>query len=927
MDQFLTKYAVLLILYFPLGVIGAWRWSVWLIKKIISLNYKPTENSMFNGTVSIITPVYNENPALFKSALNSWKENNPHEIIAVIDESDKKCAEVFQQFKKDFKNSKLIITDEPGKRPALARGIKKSKGEILALVDSDTIWEKNIKEKILAPFADESVGGVGTRQKVLKTNTLARIFFSIHLDMRYLFEMPFMAAAGNAVTCLSGRTAVYRRKALLSVVDSMENETFLGKKCVSGEDKCLTRLVQEKRWKVRYQENAIVWTSGAKDIKTFVKQQIRWSRNSWRSDVKSLYGKWIIKEKWLAFHMIDRFFQPFTLILGPIYFAISLILGYYSIAISLVLWWIFSRTFKIIPHLKEKPLHILVLPFYVAMIYFMAILKIFTLLTIHKQGWLTRWDENRMAKFGFIRNVPSYAGTAGIIFLLTLVVTNYNNTFASLAVSKETEKISLGNSLDNIQFSDINISESDFKKEVQNIIDQRDSGKFGYYTAKKGDTIEKIAKKYNADLNILINENKNIANTRELALGTQIKIPVAELRNTPEKEKIIASKETEPIITYNENNNTITVQGKGSFVTFPKIYEALKEKNVLVKNGKEWLLKANLFTGRDVTLIIDGSDVSWLKLLSEENAFMIIRSYNGNILIKDTKITSWDENKNNVDTNHIDGRSFILSKYDGRMDIINSEIAYLGYGFYGVFPKEGQPFGGSYGLSWKMPAGSFKKYLISGNILDSKIHNNYFGLYTYGATGMVIKNNNVYKNVEYGIDPHDDSNNLIIEDNISHSNGNHGIIVSKRCINNTFRRNVSYNNRLHGIMLDRQSNYNIVEDNLVFDNTDGLAIFDSHKNIIKNNKFNGSTNGIRVNANSSKNYFEENEMIKNKNGIYIYDNSNENFSFNNKISENSIGIYIKNATKNIIKSSIRKGENLIDIRLGGNSNGNIIERI
>ena len=89
------------VLYYliPLGVIGAWRWSVWILKRGIATFYRPVKNN-FKMSVSLVTPVYNENPKVFQSALDSWKVNNPDEIIAVIDYTDKKCIKVFKKFAK-----------------------------------------------------------------------------------------------------------------------------------------------------------------------------------------------------------------------------------------------------------------------------------------------------------------------------------------------------------------------------------------------------------------------------------------------------------------------------------------------------------------------------------------------------------------------------------------------------------------------------------------------------------------------------------------------------------------------------------------------------------------------------------------------------------------------------------------------------------
>ena len=120
-QQFLDYFWI----YFPLGIIGLYRWGVWVFKKICATFYHPIPASIPNYYTSfgIITPVYNEDPVLFKKALCSWQQNNPDELIAVIDERDIRCIEVFQEFSADKPWANLIVTPMPGKRPALVKGI------------------------------------------------------------------------------------------------------------------------------------------------------------------------------------------------------------------------------------------------------------------------------------------------------------------------------------------------------------------------------------------------------------------------------------------------------------------------------------------------------------------------------------------------------------------------------------------------------------------------------------------------------------------------------------------------------------------------------------------------------------------------------------------------------------------------------------
>src|SRR5690349_17959064 len=77
-------------LLIPIGVLGAIRWFMWLAKRIPALFYRPIKND-YDCSATIVTPVYNEDPQLFRMAIESWIANGPDRIIAVVDVTDTAC--------------------------------------------------------------------------------------------------------------------------------------------------------------------------------------------------------------------------------------------------------------------------------------------------------------------------------------------------------------------------------------------------------------------------------------------------------------------------------------------------------------------------------------------------------------------------------------------------------------------------------------------------------------------------------------------------------------------------------------------------------------------------------------------------------------------------------------------------------------------
>ncbi|MBX3011974.1 MAG: glycosyltransferase [Caldilineaceae bacterium] len=891
----------LLLLLIPVGIIGFWRWGVWLVRKLVGARYRPLVPSGYTTTTSIVTPVYNEDPQVFRNALESWLVNGPNEIIAVIDYSDETCIQEFRQFEEACSvtgavTTKLIITRKPGKRAALVDGAQVASGEIVFLVDSDTLWEKDVLVKAIAPFEDPEVGGVTTRQNVLEPKTVAQRLFDLYLDIRYLEEIRFLAAAGDAVTCISGRTAVYRRTAILPLLDELLHETFWGQAVIAGDDKRLTNLVQAQGWKVRYQESARVYTPGFPRIAQFLRQRIRWARNSWRADLRAIFSRWLWRRPVLAFHSIDRLFQPLTTLVAPTYLVLSVIHGDWFTTIIILLWWMISRTIKIWMHLRRRRSSIMILPIYILFTYVFALVRIYAFFTMNHQSWVTRWDKTRVRQLSWVRSALSYAATGIMVIFVVVVINVLYNQRRLLANITDPNVVTTEEQLPayNLQraMDTITVLEPTLASVGASQVAQGQTG----YEIGVSDTLPLIAQKYG------VAEDAITLQSGTWKIGDRISIQMPFKSYTDYRRALppIATPSTGVKIEYRPEINAITVVGTLAVVDIPTIHRIINDPALLEHEGNGvYVLKTNLELKRHTVLLVEGPQVTWLKLKSDEKGSVRIFGDSANIGISETKITSWDPKLNDVDHNVEDGRAHIRVN-NSRMDIVKSEIAFLGQ------PKLRNSGGGVYGLSWRIEnSARFQRELTTGTFEENDIHDNYMGFYSFGATAMTLRNNKVYNNLEYGLDPHDDSNNFIVEFNEVFNNGNHGIIFSRRCVNNIIRNNRSYNNALHGIMLDRESNYNSIYDNYVAGNTDGIALWRSDLNTIYNNEIVGNKRGIRLNRRSADNVLYANQINDSSQyGVYLYEESRANWFINNQMSSNRVGIYIRALNNYIFNNEV-----------------------
>jgi cellulose synthase/poly-beta-1,6-N-acetylglucosamine synthase-like glycosyltransferase len=437
-----------ILLYIPLSIIGLWRWSYWLTRVIGAALYRQEAKKIEAASpaskklsISIVTPVYNEDDDLFKEALTSWIQNGVDEIVAVIDKSNTHHILNFERNyvpRKDVK-CRLIVTPKPGKRAALCDGIEECTGDLIAVVDSDTVWSDNVRESALPYFNDPEMGGVTIAQRISNPDTISNVLFDMLLWNRYHEEVPFLLGLGKAYNTLSGRTAIYRREALINKeydnVHDLMHEFFGGARAVSGDDKRLSHLILEQGWKVAFAKDAVVYTQGLGKARVFLKQRLRWTRNSWRADLRAIRRGWVFKYPVLAYFMLDRFVQPFFMLLGPTAAVIGIIQHRWLFVGVLVIWWFASRFVRLFSYFRHYPMRLAYLPAWIIYTYLNAIIKVYALATILENSWATRWHKSRM-KRRLIRSWATMAlgfvGIAIVFFFTVRFITQTNKQSAAL---------------------------------------------------------------------------------------------------------------------------------------------------------------------------------------------------------------------------------------------------------------------------------------------------------------------------------------------------------------------------------------------------------------------------------------------------------------------------------------------------------------
>jgi parallel beta-helix repeat protein len=356
---------------------------------------------------------------------------------------------------------------------------------------------------------------------------------------------------------------------------------------------------------------------------------------------------------------------------------------------------------------------------------------------------------------------------------------------------------------------------------------------------------------------------------------------------------------------------------------FPESFEQTGPTTLLVKD--------DIIVGDDARLVIAGREVRELRLLSDASRFVTITAWRGEIaivgtLVRRITITSWDPAVGGPDLVLADGRAWIHVR-SGRMDIVRADLGYLGFvtGFTSGVVWDGRP---------EEPA--------HGDVIGSRFHHNFFGVYTFEAIGMRWIGNVFADSHGYGFDPHDHSNGFLVLFNVAVDNGDHGFIFSRGCENNVMRFNLALRNGRHGLVLDdgpnnnpdgsprerqgKPSSYNVVEFNVVLNNREvGIVVDGGTGNLVRGNYVAGNRYGIRLKDAVKENIVSGNRIVMSEMfGMYLYGHSEGNRVTSNVIDGAKAGIVVKDSVDNFVGGNTL--DNIQDraIALIGDVTGTII---
>jgi parallel beta-helix repeat protein len=316
--------------------------------------------------------------------------------------------------------------------------------------------------------------------------------------------------------------------------------------------------------------------------------------------------------------------------------------------------------------------------------------------------------------------------------------------------------------------------------------------------------------------------------------------------------KFYTSEITDPILIYlnfTKGNETKINPGywtMNSIVEqYPNAVRFLPEKNA-------FLVTHSIVIGKNAQLSLINQKVLLLSAQNSQTPTATLIVSGGIVKTGNTTISSYDPFINGPDTNGFHPRSFLLVTNGGKMDVLNSKLSYLGYSL-----------GGFENTTFKRAAINYYNS-ADVNILNSVLSHNFVSFYSRNTTDIRIVNNEIFDNINYGLDPHSYTRNIYVSGNHIYDNGLQGFICSLRCLNVTVTNNLVEHNG-DGIGIHWLTNSSVIKDNIVrYNSKFGIFIEkSSFDNTVTNNTIISNKVGIGLLQNSTGNKVVQNILINN----------------------------------------------------------------
>ncbi|MCH7647881.1 MAG: glycosyltransferase, partial [Thaumarchaeota archaeon] len=227
--------------------------------------------------VTIIIPAYNEEKVIGNTIESTLEIAYPNKDIIVVDDgSTDKTLQIAKRYEDE--GVKVLHKENGGKATALNYGLTFAKGELVAVLDADTLASRNSLTEIVKVFENEKdiaavAGNIKVRNKVNWITWCQALEYVAGIQIaRRAFDL------FGAITIVPGALGSFRKSVLMES-GSYDKETIV-------EDFDTTIKILKSGGIVRGTTKSVAYTEAPNTLMDFYKQRKRWYRGNLQVVIK-----------------------------------------------------------------------------------------------------------------------------------------------------------------------------------------------------------------------------------------------------------------------------------------------------------------------------------------------------------------------------------------------------------------------------------------------------------------------------------------------------------------------------------------------------------------------------------------------------------------------------------------------------------------
>ncbi len=413
-----------------IGVIGAWRYSWWLVNILRGLVFRwrrfPALRRQYHALAHpyprrlfIMVLSYKENPQISArvfTALARELTGLPMQTTIVVSVGEEIEARFIRGvFARAGGNAAklMFMQQNQGKRVAMGHALRciardynhpltwtpAAKDDLVIFMDGDSLITPGAIRRTLGFFKlDSRLGGLTTHEDAIVENgsLLASEWYKIRFARRHAM-MKSHALSGKVLT-LTGRFSIFRAPTVLSEhfirgveADHLNHWLFGRFRFLMGDDKSTWYHLLKERWNMLYVPDVLVYSLESRTDSFFrltIPLTFRWNGNMLRNNARALALGPGCTGFFIWFAILDQRLSMWTTLVGPVNATLLVITHSWYYAVFYLIWVIVTRSLQLlVVAMNGKQISVIDLPLQVYDQWVGSLVKIYASYHLNQQSW------------------------------------------------------------------------------------------------------------------------------------------------------------------------------------------------------------------------------------------------------------------------------------------------------------------------------------------------------------------------------------------------------------------------------------------------------------------------------------------------------------------------------------------------------------